>query len=163
MYTLIFRFNCTNYISQQATGNLGPVVIQSLVSSGFNVSILTRDASKSSTSGTKAIQTDYSEASLLEALKDQDAVVSTIGALGTLAQIKLIDAAIVAGVRRYIPSDFAPNTPKLGEMEGVLPELYMRLKPKTIVIEHLKEQAEANPKFSWTAVGSGPLLDWVRR
>lgn len=138
-------------------------MIQSLLSSGFNVFILTRDASKSSTSGTKAIQTDYSEASLLEALKGQDAVVSTIGALGTLTQMKLIDAAIVAGVKRYIPSDFALNTPKLGAMEKMLPELYMRLKPKATVIEHLKEQAEAHPEFSWTAVGSGPLFDWVCR
>jgi hypothetical protein len=163
MYTLISRLNCTNYIFQQATGNLGPVVIQSLLSTGFNVSILTRDASKSSTFGSKAIQTDYSEASLLEVLKGQDAVVSTIGALGTLTQMKLIDAAIAAGVKRYIPSDFAPNTPELGAMEKVLPELYMRLKPKTTVIEHLKEQAEAHPEFSWTALGSGPLFDWVRR
>jgi hypothetical protein len=27
----------------------------------------------------------------------------------------------------------------------------------------LKEQAEAHPEFSWTALGSGPLFDWVRR
>lgn len=138
-------------------------MIKSLLSSGFTVSILTRDASKPSTSGIKAIQTDYSDASLLEVLKGQDAVVSTIGALGTLTQIKLIDAAIATGVKRYIPSDFAPNTPELGAMENVLPELFMRLKPKTVVIEHLKKQAEAHPEFTWTAVGSGPLFDWVRR
>ena len=136
-------------------------MVQSLLSSGFIVSILTRDGSKSSTSGIKIIQTDYSEASLLEALKGQDAVVSTIGALGTLAQITVIDVAIAAGVKRYIPSDFAPNTPQLGIMEKALPELYMRLKPKATVIEHLEKQVKAHPEFSWTAVGSGPLFDWV--
>jgi hypothetical protein len=138
-------------------------VIQSLLSSGFKVSVLTRDASKTKSSGTQAIETDYSEASLLEALKDQDAVVSTIGALGTLAQIKLIDAAIAAGVKRFIPSDFAPNTPELGAMEKILPELYMRLKPKATVIEYLEKQAKAHPDFTWTAIGSGPLFDWVCR
>jgi hypothetical protein len=94
-------------------------------------------------------------------LKGQDAVVSTIGALGTLTQTKLIDAAIAAGVKRYIPSDFAPNTPELGAMEKVLPELYIRLKPKRTVIEYLEKQVETHPEFSWTAVGSGPLFDWV--
>jgi hypothetical protein len=136
-------------------------VIQSLLSSGFNVSILTRDFSNPTPSGITAIQTDYSEASLLQALQGQDAAVSTIGALGTLTQTKLIDAAVAAGVKRYIPSDFAPNTPELGAMEKVLPELYMRLRPKATVINYLKTQAETHPEFSWTAIGSGPLFDWV--
>lgn len=76
-------------------------------------------------------------------------------------QTKLIDAAIAAGVKRYIPSDFALNTPEIGAMEKVLPGLYIRLKPKQTVIEYLMKQADAHPEFSWTAVGSGPLFDWV--
>jgi hypothetical protein len=107
------------------------------------------------------IQTDYSETSLAKAFQNQDAIVSTIGALGTLTQVKLINAAIISGVKRFIPSDFSPNSPYLSEMEKTLPELYMRLKPKATIIEYLVEQAASHQEFSWTAVGSGPLFDFV--
>jgi hypothetical protein len=46
-------------------------------------------------------------------------------------------------------------------MEGVLPELHMRLKPKITVIEYLAKKATEHPEFTWSAVGSGPLFDWV--
>lgn len=147
----------------KATGNLGPAVLSSLLASpsNFTISILTRSPSTPVPAGVTAIQTDYTPSSLRLALHGQDAVISTIGALGTLTQIALIDAAVAAGVKRYIPSDYAPNTPTLGEMEEVLPELYMRLKPKIRVLEYLKEMAGKHEGFSWTGVGCGPLFDWV--
>jgi len=46
-------------------------------------------------------------------------------------------------------------------MERDLPELHMRLKPKATIIEYLKKKAGENPGFTWSAVGSGPLFDWV--
>lgn len=75
----------------------------------------------------------------------------------------MIDAAVAAGVKRFIPSHYAP---KLKGMEEILPELYARLKPKVEVIAYLKEKVEESRKegrdFSWSAVGCGPLFDWVR-
>lgn len=146
----------------QATGNLGPAVIHSLISSGFTVSTLSRSSSISTYPSVQTFQTDYTPSSLATAFKNQEAVISTIGALGTLTQIALIDAAILAGVKRFIPSDFAPNSPDFGEMATLLPELHMRLKPKTAIIEYLVKKAAETPGFTWSAIGSGPLFDWVR-
>lgn len=148
----------------KASGNLGPIIVKSLLDASFTVSILTRDASKPLPfpATVRTFQTDYSPSSLAIAFRNQDAVVSAIGALGTLTQIQLIDAAIDNGVKRFIPSDFAPNSPDLSDMERDLPELHMRLKPKTTIVEYLKKKAGENPGFTWSAVGSGPLFDWVR-
>lgn len=55
----------------------------------------------------RRVAVDYNDkGSLVEVLKGQDAVVSTVSIEGILGQKLIIDAAIQAGVRRFIPSDF---------------------------------------------------------
>ena len=49
---------------------------------------------------------DYSTASLIKAFKGLDAVISAIATFSTQEQIKIVDAAIEAGVRRFIPSEY---------------------------------------------------------
>jgi hypothetical protein len=128
--------------------------------SGFTVTILTRNVdAKASQAG--YITTDYSKNSLMKALRGQDAVVSTIGASGIMQQTKLIDAAISVGIKRFIPSDYAPNTPNLSVMEKTVPDLYARLKPRQDILDYLKECSKTNSDFTWTSIGSCPLLDWV--
>jgi hypothetical protein len=144
----------------QATGNLGVPVVRALTSSGFQVSILTRAADKK-LANTRAIVTDYSKASLLEAFQGQDAVVSTLGGAGVLHQREMIDAAVTAGIKRFIPADFAPYTPDLGDMADVVPPIYARLQPKQALQRYLEDQTTAHPGFSWSAVGSGALFEWV--
>lgn len=59
----------------------------------------------------KVIQVDYnSKESLTSALQGQDAVVSTLGWAATDGQKILIDAAIAAGVKHFIPSEFGSCT-----------------------------------------------------
>lgn len=52
---------------------------------------------------------EYNNPALIEALQGQDAVVTSIGGLGhgILSQIDLIDAAVNAGVKKYIASEVA--------------------------------------------------------
>ncbi|KAI5307471.1 hypothetical protein KEM55_008203 [Ascosphaera atra] len=89
------------------SGNVGKHAVESLLKEGFTVSVLSRESSSySPPEGVKLIKTDYSHSSLLEALRGQDVVVSVV-ALNEDAlklQIPIIDAAIEAGVRRFIPS-----------------------------------------------------------
>jgi hypothetical protein len=47
------------------------------------------------------IKIDYSTSSLLEAFRDQDAIVS---AIATFPQVPIVDATVTAGVKRFIPS-----------------------------------------------------------
>jgi hypothetical protein len=78
-----------------------------------------------------------------------------------MTQIKIIDAAIANDVKRFIPSDFGPNTPDMSVIEQHLPVLYQRLKPKKMILDYLDEKASRNLDFTWTAIGAAPLFDWV--
>jgi hypothetical protein len=122
--------------NQKAKGNVGPVVVQHLLSANFTVSILSRDNSiNSAFPNVKVFQTDYSEASLAQACKGQDAIVSTMSALATMTQTKIVDAAVANHVKRFIPSDFGLNTPDMSAIEQHLPVLYQRLKPKKMILD----------------------------
>ncbi|UZJ57570.1 hypothetical protein CBS101457_006890 [Exobasidium rhododendri] len=143
-----------------ATGSLGLPIVRALTSSGlFQVSILTRSSDKTILN-TVSIVTDYSKASLLEAFRGQDAVVSTLGALGIMLQRDLVNAAVKAGIKRFIPSDFAPYTPDLDAMQTIVPQVFARLQPKQDLLGYLKQQSTDHPSFTWSAIGSGPLFEW---
>ena len=94
-------------VAVAGAGSLGKVVVEELVAGGFSVTALTRSDSKDVPSGVKTQQVDYSNPESLEkALQGQDAVVSTITTAGAEAQASLMDAAIAAGTKRFIPSEF---------------------------------------------------------
>ncbi|KAH6722881.1 hypothetical protein BKA61DRAFT_500897 [Leptodontidium sp. MPI-SDFR-AT-0119] len=142
-----------NVLVVGASGNIGPAIVQHLLSANFNVSLLSRDGSiHSAFPSIKVFQTDYSEASLAQACKGQDAIVSTMSALATMTQAKIIDAAILNGVKRFIPSDFGLNTPDI---------VVSTTKPKKQILDYLDERASQNLDFTWTAIGAAPLFDWT--
>jgi hypothetical protein len=91
---------------------------------------------------------------LVEAFKGQDVVVSVLGAGGLGDESKIIDAAVTAGVKRFIPSQFGSNTQNKKAC-GLLPIL----SGKAAVIEHLKKQEVHG--LSWTGITTGLAFDWV--
>lgn len=96
-----------------ASGNLGPAILTALLDSGtFVVTILTREGSSATfPSGVKVIPVDYTSLeSLTAALHGQDAVVSTLVIMALPTQTLMIDAAIAAGVKRFIPCEFGSDT-----------------------------------------------------
>jgi hypothetical protein len=103
-------------------------------------------------SDVKTIATDYTKASLVSALKDQDAVVSFLGspAMGE-AQLSLIDAAAKAGVKRFISSEFGHNTDS-EKVIRVLPVLGGKRSTIALIKSH--------PRLTWTAVITGLFFDW---
>ena len=90
------------------------------------------------------------------ALRDQDAVVSTLASAAIDTQLLLVEAAAKAGVRRFIPSEFGSNT--LNEKARALP-VY---NDKVAVQEALFSEA-AKAGMSYTLVLGGPFLDWGLR
>lgn len=133
-----------------ATGNLGPSILKELLRAGFKVTILTRQDSQSASSlpsleGLSIKEVDYaSPDSLASALGGIDAVVSTMGSRAVPEQKTLIEAAVSAGVRRFVPSEFGcdtvnPNNAKLPVYGS-----------KVMIQELLKEKAASNPGFSYT-------------
>lgn len=77
-----------------------------------------------------------------------------MGATGFADQKELIDAAILAGVRRFLPSEFSADSLNDAVL-GLLP-LFGQKKE---VIEYLK--SKQSDSFTWTGVATAPLFDWV--
>jgi hypothetical protein len=100
---------------------------------------------------------DYdSTDSLKEAFKGQDAVVSAIATPAVQGQKTIIDAAVAAGVKRFIPSEFGINTRITGGTA-----IGKILGGKVAVVDYLEEKAKANSHFSWTGISTGLFFDWV--
>jgi nucleoside-diphosphate-sugar epimerase len=111
-----------------ATGLIGKPVVKQLANAGFDLTLISRDASKvkaafPSLNNAKTVQADPSDPSALKkaftgnasrnARADYtgiDAVVSLVGAPALTEQKAYIDAAVEAGVKRFIPSEFGCDT-----------------------------------------------------
>lgn len=138
-----------------ATGNLGPAILNQLVNDGFKVTVLTRKSSTHSfPSSVTVISVDYDSLdSLTNALKGQEAVISTLAPAAIATQLLLVEAAAKAHVRRFIPSEFGCDT--LNEKCRALPVF----KAKVAVQDALKKEA-ASGGMTYTLISSGPFLDW---
>jgi hypothetical protein len=99
-------------------------------------------------------KSDFSPASLREAFAGQDVVVVTMSGGDAELQARIIDAAVAAGVKRFIPHEFGHDTLKLG-IQKRIPKYVGRAK----VLHHLQKASQANPGFDWTAIATGYTLD----
>jgi uncharacterized protein YbjT (DUF2867 family) len=139
----------------QAGGNLGPTVLNTfLKQSSFNITVLSRKGSSSTfPTGVKVIHADYDSLdSLKDAFRNQDVVLSLVGASVLGDQNKIIDAAIAAGVGRFIPSEFGSNTADARTREAV-----PFFEAKYGTVNYLKSKES---DISWTALITGVFFDW---
>src|SRR6185436_14235963 len=107
------------------TGNLGELIIKALMKRGAAVRAVTRQetnpekTAKLKQLGTEVIPVDMSNAAELKnACQGVSCVVSALSGLRDVivdAQTQLVDAAVAAGVSRFIPSDFAADFTRLPE------------------------------------------------
>jgi uncharacterized protein YbjT (DUF2867 family) len=135
-----------------ATGNLGPAIVQALINAGFDVTILSQSGKTSGLpSAAKTVKVDYSShQSLVNALQGHDAFVSAVPTHDT--QPALIDAAIAAGVKRFIPSEFGSNI--AGNAKTAALPVF---KGKAITQDYLKQKSS---QISYTLICNGLFLDW---
>ena len=122
----------------------------------FNVTVLVRSASSAIfPSSVKVVQVDFTSAvSLTNALKGQDALVSTVGRPGLQGQTLMIDACIAAGVSRFMPSEFG------SDLSNARTKAFPVYGYKVSVSNYAEEKALANPRFSYTFLRTGVFLDW---
>ncbi|RFU80719.1 2`-hydroxyisoflavone reductase [Trichoderma arundinaceum] len=135
-----------------ATGNLGPAVVDAVKNAGFNVTILSRTSSSSEVTfdGVNIAKIDYGSIdSLAEALKGQDAVVSTLNHLFYDEQKALIEASIKAGVKRFIPSEYGLDV----SIPAVRDVPYLRAKGR---IQDILKASD----ITYTLLYTGPFLEW---
>ena len=105
-----------------ATGNLGHKIVKALLKKDVHVRAIVRttskqeDVDKLEQLGAEVIKADWNnETELEQACNNVSCVVSALAGLRDVivdAQSKLLDAAIAAGVPRFIPSDFSPTSRK---------------------------------------------------
>ncbi|KAK1239813.1 hypothetical protein MKX08_007255 [Trichoderma sp. CBMAI-0020] len=143
-----------------ATGELGIPIVMALLAAGYHVTALTREGSNNTSklptsSNLSVTEVDYSSVqSLATALKDHTVVVSTLTSTSVGDQNPLIDGAIIAGVARFIPSEFGSDVTnskrnRLPVFEG-----------KVNTHQYLKTIVAENPNFSYTVICNGVFLDW---
>lgn len=142
---------------RQGTGNLGPAIVNALLEAGFQVTVLSRSTSAQLDSRAKVVAVDYNSLdSLISALGGQDALVNTLG-VGVVPRevhLRLVEAAHAAGVERFIPSEYGCDTSH--PLTSQLPVFG----DKIAVIQRLKEVAEKDNAFTYTAIITGPFFDW---
>ena len=132
-------------------------MLDALVSSGkFNVTVIKRQSSASTyPASVKVAEADLASVdSVTAAFKGQDAVVSTVGTEGLPGQSIFVDAAVAAGVKRFLPSDFGSDLSN--PLVAALPVFGYKI----AVHKQIREAAAANPGFTYTFVSNGAFLDW---
>ncbi|KAH7119194.1 hypothetical protein EDB81DRAFT_952570 [Dactylonectria macrodidyma] len=141
-----------------ASGSLGSRILQALVGTGrFNVTILARKTMGGVPSGAVMEVVDFESASALTAaLKGQDALVDATSVPDPTVAIRLMDAAVAAGVYRMIPAEFSSD-PTNAKGRGLPP-----FQGKAKALEHIKKLADNN-KITWTAISNHAFLDWGLR
>jgi hypothetical protein len=92
---------------------------------------------------------------LKEAFQGQDAVISLVGGMALGDQNKLIDAAIAAGVKRFVPSEYGSNT--LDERARAIVPIF---DAKFETVKYLRSKEK---EISWTGIVTGPFFDWGLR
>ena len=125
-------------------------------SSKFNISILSRKSSKSTfPSHLKVHQIDdaYPEDQLLEAFQHQDAVVCLIVATDIKLYHRVIDSAVKAGVKRFIPPEFGSDS-----LCPEVVELVPMFQAKLAVLNYLKSKQGTG--LTWTGIATAAFFDW---
>lgn len=132
-------------------------MLNALIKSGqFIITIVKRHSSTATfPSSVRTTAADFSSVdSVTAAFKGQDAVVSTVGAAGLTSQSVAIEAAVAAGVKRFLPSDFGCDMSK--PKASALP-VYGK---KVTIHKQLREAAASKPDFTFSLVCNNAFLDW---
>jgi len=140
-----------------ASGNVGKPILEALLrSKKFAVTVFTRASSTATfPSEVKIAKVDYESVdSLTQALRGQDAFISTIATMGLGVDMNLISASIAADVKRFIPSSFG------SDLENPLVRQLPVFGQKAKVEDRLKEVAKQHPDFTYTIVYNTAFLDW---
>jgi hypothetical protein len=98
-------------------------------------------------------EVDYlSNSGLTATLQGQDAVIDTTFAKDAVTLSNLIEAAVVAGVHRFILSEYGNDldNPRV----ATLPVLYSKVANCQIMLEKAQESG-----ITWTALATGSFLD----
>lgn len=122
----------------------------------FTVSIIARKSTKSNfQEGVTVhyVDNELPHDQLVAALQGQDALISAIGFGAIALEERLIEAAIEAGVERFLPSEYGVNN-TFPAARALCPVF----DAKGTIIDLLRSKEASG--LAWTAVPTGLWLDW---
>ncbi|KAI9839136.1 MAG: hypothetical protein M1819_003129 [Sarea resinae] len=142
-----------------ATGNLGIPILEALLGAGFGVTALSRIGGHSSRlrphPNLTIREVDFNSVrSMTPSLLGAQVVISCLATLAIGKQDPLIDAAVHAGVKRFIPAEFGMDS-----RNPLCVQLPVCV-PKVATQRYLLEKSNANPGFTYTSIANGLFLDW---
>ncbi|KAI2464646.1 NmrA-like family protein [Annulohypoxylon bovei var. microspora] len=143
--------------SADGMANLGASVVEELKKDGsFEITVVSRKSSSTATEGVNLIKVDDSflQDELEKAFFGQDAVVMTTNFQIFGQEDKFINAAVKAGVKRFIPSDFGSNTGNPNTLA-----MFPMMGGKARVNGELEAKAKEGSGLTWTAISTGLFLD----
>ncbi|CEI62002.1 hypothetical protein FVEN_g3041 [Fusarium venenatum] len=138
------------------SGLLGSKVVDSLLNTGFEVTVVSRNESLAIFPDNVIVRrVDITSVdSVKDAVTGQDAVVSTATTIASGGQKVIIDAVIAARVPRFIPSEFGiPSRQNRDKKIGKI------LAAKVQNTDYLIELSKQHDWFSWTGLSNGLFLD----
>jgi hypothetical protein len=156
-----------NVIIAGATGSVGAPILSALLAEPtFTVTILTRASSSArfpDNIPVIRVSDDYTVAELTQAFQGQDAVVVALSTTPVTKDgkdglaFRLIDAALAAGVKRFIPSEYGANN--LDARARSMVPVYDR---KGEMLSYLIERcASSAGSMTWSSISCGSWLDWA--
>ena len=162
----------TTLLVAGATGDLGRRIVRDLLLHDTRVRILTRPGSTSADElyGTDdrvtIVRADYSHpAALITSLEGVDAVVSAISGTRPVivdAQWTLLDAAVRAGVARFIPSDYSADYRRIDVGSNRNFELRREF-AADVDAAPLRATSVLNGAFMDLVTGQAPLISFKHR
>jgi hypothetical protein len=149
----------TKVVLAGATGNLGGPILKALLNAGFDVTVVSREGGNSSKltphPNLDIKEVDFTRVeSMTPALSGAEAVISCLATSAIGSQNPLIDAAVAAGVKRFIPAEFGMDSENA--LCAQLPVIAFKVATK----DYLLEKSASNPSFTYTAIANGLFLDW---
>ncbi|RGP69154.1 hypothetical protein FSPOR_4869 [Fusarium sporotrichioides] len=146
-----------NILIVGATGSIGAIMLDALTKEpSFKVSVLQRSSSKGKIPAsvqTITIDDLYPSDALVSAFSDQDAIVNCMTSLAVNDQLRFIDAAVHAKVKRYVASEYGlnNNNPDARALNSVFRE-------KGEVQDYLRSKESTG--LEWMAIACGMWLKW---
>lgn len=138
-------------------GAFGTVLVATLVDAGYKVTVLTRSRAslKDVPAKARVAEVDYqSVESLTEALEDHHAVVGALAGAAVPLQTTLIDAAICAGVKHFIPSDYG--------VISVEPEARkLPIATNAVKIQEYLGDKAAKGEIGYSILACGAMMEWI--
>ncbi|KAK4579903.1 hypothetical protein LTR86_000104 [Recurvomyces mirabilis] len=134
-------------------GRIGLPIVLELYKTGYQVTVMTRDTAHLTKvpSEIDIKQVDYdSNSSLTEALEGQDALVSTVAMSAISNQPRMIDAAIAADVKVFVPAEYTVNSrDALAQAQPMM----------SSVVDIQKYLATKEDQITWFVINCGALLE----